>query len=87
MKLFCLTINGDREYVSGNTSIHALKWYCKETGLDLSEFEDGDVIFEVDKVLWRCISVRDTELGVDDLTMEDLMSGVVRPDLIATSYE
>ena len=87
MKLYCLAVNEDREYVSGNTPIQALKFYCKETGLELKEFEDSDVIFEIPKTLWRSISVQDTENGEKGLTMGDLMSDVVRPELIATSYE
>lgn len=87
MKLYCLTVDGDIEYVSGYTPIQALKFYCEETGLGLSELEDGDTITEVPKLLWGTISVKDTEGGGENLTMEDLMSDVVRPELIATSYE
>lgn len=86
MRLFCLTLNGDREYVSAYTPIQALKFYCEEFGYSIQDFKDDDNIIEISQFLWKTISVQDTE-NEGHLNMEDLMQGIVKPELIATSYE
>jgi hypothetical protein len=90
-KIFELSINGEKEWVSGTTVIQAIRTYLQVTGMDLLVDFDGDEdIVEVPKEKWSELKVRyDDEFEDDEetepltITFQEWMDTREQPDYIA----
>ncbi len=67
MKIFELRTNkGEREWISGNTIIEALKTYFSTTGMDINDLNDDDDIVEIPKEKWSEIIIINDEYDKTD---------------------
>jgi hypothetical protein len=95
MKAFQLEINGETEIIAAETNIHALRFYCDLTGIGItdSDFSNDDTIIEIPEKKWKKLKVRNTDYDEKDpedkpeWTLEELMKGLVSPDLISTTVQ
>lgn len=93
MKVFEIKWNdGEKEWISAESFIGAIKFYCSETSFDVSDFDDEDEIREVPKEEWDKMKITNTEYDPNDpddqetYTVEELLSD--GPGLLAgTMYE
>jgi len=96
LKIFELrwTSQDEKEWISGNTIIEALKTYLSVTGTDIVDLEDEDDIVELPKEEWSKMTVRNIEYDENDpdyfeeMTFEQWMKENPKSDIIAgTMYD
>lgn len=90
MKIFEINweSQGEKEWVSAETNIQALKVYCRITDMDLNDFEDSDSITEVPEEKWSEYTIRSEMDENNTTTFSEWMKNNRSPDIIAgTMYE
>lgn len=79
--------SGEKEWISAETNIHAIKQYCYITSFDVWDFEEADEIVELPKEEWSKYTVKNED-EEDILTFEEWMERNSSPDIIAgTMYD
>ena len=87
MKAFKI-IGAEQETVSANTNIEALKFYCEETGIDLTDFSNEDSIEEIPESEWKDFQIENTEREEGEpefTTLAEEMKGLKEPTLICST--
>lgn len=73
MKVFEIkwTSQDEKEWITAESLIAAIKFYCSETSWDIQDFEDDDEIREVPQEEWSKIKVKNDDNEI--LTVMELM--------------
>ena len=67
MKIFQLTWgDGEREYISANTNVDAIKVYCQDCSFDVWDFEDDCEINEIPEDEWEKFTIKMDDFEGDE---------------------